>query len=238
MRQERAWVAVLACGMLMVAGSARSSDELSPQARSRAEQLAAKGNYRAAIEEYRRAVGETPNNAGLQNRLGVCYQMTGNLGAALKAYEKALKLNPGYAEVYNNVGTVQHSRRKYRKAVDAYRKALESKPSMATAHKNLGAAYLALGELDLGITAFQQALRLDPTAFDSGKGEAVGVSGLNPGLQDFMLAKIHARNGDAEAALACLKRAQDAGFRDIGKAAGDPDFKGLVEDARFVTLTR
>jgi tetratricopeptide (TPR) repeat protein len=231
-------VAVVTCGVLLSVGSARGSGRGEPAARPRAEQLAARGDYRGAIEEYRKAVSETPNDARLHNRLGVCYQKAEEFGAAQKEYQKALKLDPSFAEAYNNLGTVQHARRKYEKAVQSYGKAIEARPSLATAHKNLGTAYLALGRLDEASGAYQRALELDPSAFDPSREETVGVSGVDVGLQYFLLAKIHARSGDLESALAFLNRARKSGYRGFGAAAKDPDFKGLAQDARFVAVTR
>jgi Flp pilus assembly protein TadD len=238
MKRMRAGLAVVACGVLLGAGNAQGSGTGEPASRPRAEQLAAKGDYRGAIEEFRKAVSETPNDARLHNRLGVCYQKAGKLGAAEKEYQNALKLDPSFAEAYNNLGTVQHARRKYEKAVRSYRLAIEARPSLATAHKNIGTAYLALGRVDEGSAAYQRALELDPSAFDPGREEAVGVSGVDVGLQCFLLAKVHARGGDLESALAFLNRAREAGYRGFGAAAKDPDFKGLAQDARFVAVTR
>lgn len=237
MKQRTTWLAAAALGLLVGTGMAGAA-EIAPSSRDLAGVLSARGEYGSAIVEYRKALAEAPKDVVLHNRLGVCYQRSGQLGQARREYETALKLDPQYVEARNNLGTVFYVERKYGKAVEEFGRAIGVRPAFATGQKNLGAAYLALGKLDEAVTAFQEALKLDPTIFDAPDPGAVAVAGVNPGLHYYLVAKVCARGGQMENALAYLRKAHDNGYRDLDRAASDPDFKGLVHRPSFVALTR
>jgi tetratricopeptide (TPR) repeat protein len=236
MKHGTIWLVGAALGLLVVPGGARAA-EVATGPRTTADVLSARGEYSAAIVEYRLALAEAPKDATLHNRLAVCYQRADQLGQARKEYENALKLNPEYVEARNNLGTLYHVQRKYAKAAEEYAKALKLRPGFPTGHKNLGAAYLALGKVDEAIAAFQEALKLDPEIFDSTAGGAVSVAGVNPGLHYYLVAKVYARSGQLDNAMAYLLKAQENGYRGFAKAASDPDFKGLAQQPSFVALT-
>jgi hypothetical protein len=202
-------------------------------ARAMADLLAVKGEYEAAVVEYRRALEEAPNDASLHNRLGICYQKTGDLTLAQREYERALKINPGYLEARNNLATVFHVQQNYDRAIREYEKVLAAKPGFAMAQKNLGAAYLAIQRVDRALLAFQTAFKLDPTVFDPTRGGSVPGAGGDPGLLYFLVAKVNAANGQLEPALRFLAKAEASGFRDFDKVASDPDFKAVIRDPRY-----
>ncbi len=207
------------------------------QAVVRASAFAVRSNFGAAIDEYRKALEVFPNDAGLHNQLGICYQRQQSDGAARREYDRALELNPKYAEVWNNIGTLEQSRSRFRAAVRAYRKAIETKPALATAWKNLGNAYLALGQLAQAFEALQEAFRLDPTILES-QGTVVPAAGIEAATWYFYLAKLLAANGHKDAALDYLRRAQEAGFRDFRRVEEEKAFQALVKDPRYKDLAR
>jgi Flp pilus assembly protein TadD len=104
---------------------------------NRAEVLAARQVWDGAIDAYREAIAQSPNDPALRNRLGICYQHKGDAKAARAAYKKALDLRKDYPEAWNNLGTIDHARGKYKQAIAAYSQAIEAKPQDAVFHKNL-----------------------------------------------------------------------------------------------------
>jgi tetratricopeptide (TPR) repeat protein len=207
------------------------------QALVRATAFAVRGNFSAAIDEYRKALEMMPNDASLHNKLGICYQHQQKSDSARREYERALELNPKYAEVWNNIGTLEQSRNRIRPALRAYKKAIELKPALATAWKNLGSAYLALSQFEQAFEALQEAFRLDPTILES-QGAAVPAAGIDAATEYFYIAKLLASNGHLDAALDYLRRAKSAGFRDFDRVASDKAFHALVQDARYKELAR
>jgi tetratricopeptide (TPR) repeat protein len=195
----------------------------------------ARGRYAAAAEEYRKALAVQPDDPGVHNKLGICYQQLQNDVMARREYDRALALDPGYAEVWNNIGTLEHARKRFKPAVRAYKKAIETKPGLATPWKNLGNAYLALGQTEEAFEAYQEAFRLDPAVFET-QGPGIPAAGIDAAKQRYYLAKLLAASGRTDSALDSLRRAKEAGFRDCGRVLADPDFRAVVADPRFKEL--
>jgi tetratricopeptide (TPR) repeat protein len=206
-----------------------------PEARKRAELLAARQSWDDAIAAYREAIAAHPRDAALRNRLGICHQRKGDVRAARSAYRKALDLRRDYAEAWNNLGTLEHARRKYKQAISAYAKAIRLRPADAVFHRNLGAAWLARGDVARALEAWGEALRLDPAGLD---GDALGVPGAGVTLarQCFLYAKLLAARGDTARALEYLTKAHAAGFDDFARVEADRDFAAVVSDPRYAAL--
>lgn len=217
--------------MASAAGRVREAQ----QTVTRAAVLAARGNFTAAAEEYRKALAELPNDARVHNLLGVCYQRLQNDAMARREYDRALELNPAYAEGWNNIGTLEQSHRRFKQAVRAYRKAVEIKPAFPTGWKNLGSAHLAQGQIQEAFAAYQEAFRLDPTILES-QTPGVPSAGIDAATQNYYLAKMLATNGRKDAAIEFLRRAKEAGFRDFGRVESDPAFRAVVQDPRYKEL--
>ncbi len=198
----------------------------------RAEGLGARGRYAEAAEEYKKALAVQPLDAGVHNKLGICYQYLQNDAMAQREYERALELRSSYAEVWNNMGTLEQSRRRFKQAVRAYKKAIAIKPVFATAWKNIGHAYVALGRIQEAFEAYREAFRLDPGVLES---QAIGIpaTGVDVATQNYYLAKLLALNGQNDKAIELLRRAREAGFRDFARVESDPDFRTVVQDPRF-----
>ncbi len=198
----------------------------------RAEGLGARGRYAEAAEEYKKALAVQPLDAGVHNKLGICYQYLQNDAMAQREYERALELRSSYAEVWNNLGTLEQSRRRFKQAVRAYKKAIAIKPVFATAWKNIGHAYVALGRIQEAFEAYREAFRLDPGVLES---QAIGIpaTGVDVATQNYYLAKLLALNGQNDKAIELLRRAREAGFRDFARVESDPDFRTVVQDPRY-----
>jgi tetratricopeptide (TPR) repeat protein len=219
-------LAVLGCGLASLA--AAQSPPATPASR----------DLEAAIATYRARLATNPDDAVSHNKLGICYQRQGQQKLARKEYEKAARLDPAYAEPWNNLGTLEQGRRKYKKAVAHYRKAIELKADRPTFHRNLGTAWLAWGRLPLALEAFAEAVRLDPDHLSALEPGAFTDSGVAKAQLYFAYAKVFAARGDFESAFMWLARAREAGFRDFGRVARDPDFALVRSDPRYAGLSR
>jgi tetratricopeptide (TPR) repeat protein len=197
--------------------------------------LSARKSFDAALAEYRQALTLTPNDYSIHNKMGICYQRMTNLGAAKKEYEISRKLNPAFAEVVNNLGTVYYMSHSYKQAIKLYKKAADMKPELATPYCNMGAAFFEMRKFKNGFEAYQKAIALDPSILEHSAANGISVrtaAGVT-GLQYFYFAKLSAANGQIDQAFNYLTKAQEYGYKDFSKITQDPDFKALVEDARF-----
>ena len=176
-----------------------------------------------------------PQDATLQNRLGMCYQRAGDANAARAAYRRALELRKDYPAAWNNLGTLDHARGKYKAAISAYGRAIRLDARDAVYHKNLGSAWLARGDAGKALEAWTEALRLDSAAFEADAMKVPGA-GLDFARQCYLVAKVFAARGDVEHAIEYLTKAQAAGFTDFGRLERDRDFAAVLGDPRYAAL--
>ena len=203
----------------------------------RANEDVARGGYRSALTGYLRALPVQRNDPVIHNKLGICYQNLGERVSARAAYARALELDGGYAEAWNNMGTLDQMEQRFGRAVESYRKAISLKPGVANFWKNLGSGYLSQGRETQALEAYREAFRLDPNIFER-QPVAVDAAGVNAVAHSYLMAKVLAASGQSDGALAYLRRARDAGFRDFAKVERDPDFRTLVSDPRYEALRR
>jgi tetratricopeptide (TPR) repeat protein len=206
-----------------------------PDVLARAEIMVARQSWPDAIAAYREAIAAQPDDAGLHNRLGMCYQRAGDTKAARKEYRRAIDLKKDYGAAWNNLGTLDHARGKYKQAISAYGRAIKIDPKDAVFYKNLGGAWLERGDVEKALEAWTEALRLDPVALDSDAVKVPG-GGLTLARQYYLYAKLLAARGDVERALEFLTKAHAAGFNDFAKVEGDRDFATIVVDPRYAAL--
>jgi tetratricopeptide (TPR) repeat protein len=205
-----------------------------------ADTLAARKAFDLAIPEYRKALTLSPNDYAIHNKLGICYQRMLNLGSARKEFETTMKLNPKFAEAVNNLGTVNYMDKNYKLAIKQYKKALTIKPELAAAYCNMGSVYFDLQKYKEGTEAYKKAIALNPSILEHSMANGITVRTLNSasGFQYYLFAKICAASGMKDQALIYLAKAQEYGFKDFGKITKDPDFKAVVEDARYEEIVK
>ncbi len=61
-------------------------------------------DWKAATEDFRRAVENNPGNANAQNLLAYSYRTSGNLDMAFKHYDEALRLDPNRRGAHEYLG--------------------------------------------------------------------------------------------------------------------------------------
>lgn len=131
-----------------------------------AEWLINRGETRAAIVQYRKALEVDPKLRGVHYELGEAILQDSRQAPALDAAEKefraALAGNPADARAEYRLGTICSLRRNYQAAVDHYTRALAIDPDDAYIHQGLGAAWIKLGEPQKAMEQLLAATRLDP----------------------------------------------------------------------------
>lgn len=144
-----------------------------------AEELAKKGEYEAALKEWRKILEMQPDDAHALNNYGQTLARAGRTDEAIAEMRKALAVRPEYAEAENNLGFVLASTGRANEAVEHYRAAISDKPGYAEAHLNLGRALATLGRVDDALAEYGQALAINPEY-----AEAENASGLALAQQD------------------------------------------------------
>jgi Flp pilus assembly protein TadD len=117
-----------------------------------------KGQYRAAQEEYERAVKLDQYNPRYLNNLGYSCFLAGDHKGAIKWYKKALKITPDDRRLHNNIGLAYGRRGEYSNAREHFLRSVGE----VGAQLNLGYVYSQQGRYEEAIKEYESALRTQP----------------------------------------------------------------------------
>jgi tetratricopeptide (TPR) repeat protein len=204
-----------------------------------ADRLRAEKLYLDALDYYRAALAKKANDACLLNKIGITELMMQRYREARKSFERAIRSDHDFANAYNNLGVVFYEGKKYGAAVKQYQKAIAKDANSASFFSNLGAAYFSKRDFDPAVAAYQHALELDPEVF--GRTSRAGVQAQLPSPEDrarydYTVAKLYAKMGFSEQSLEYLRRAMEAGYKDLKNVYKDVDFAELRKNPRFTEL--
>lgn len=119
------------------------------------------GRYEDAIEEYRKAIGLSPNYAKAYNNLGLALEGVGLHEGAYEAYATAAEKDHSLASARNNLGALVWRKGDREEAARWFREALERDPWLKEAHYNLASVLLELGDIESAEHHFTQAVVSD-----------------------------------------------------------------------------
>jgi tetratricopeptide (TPR) repeat protein len=204
-----------------------------------ADKLRADKLYLDALDYYHAALAKKPHDASLWNKVGITELMMQRYNEAKKSFERAIKSDHEFANAYNNLGVVLYESKKYGAAVKQYEKAIARDSSSASFFSNLGAAYFSKREFDPAVAAYQHALEIDPEVFM--RTSRTGVQAQLPSPEDrarynYTVAKLYAKMGLSDQSLEYLKKAIEAGYKDLKNVYKDAEFAELRKSPRFTEL--
>lgn len=199
----------------------------------------ARKDYDHAIQYFQEAVRRDKKSAKLRNKLGLAELQAGQTEQARYDFEKAAKLNPKFADAQNNVGAVYFMQNKLGPAAKYFKKAVALEETRASFHVNLGAAWFGQKKFERAVGEYARALELDPLVLE--EHAKAGVTAQIASPEDhakfyYMLAKIHAKRGDVDNCLLCLKKAKENGYRDLANVYKEEEFSKVWSDARLAQV--
>ena len=205
----------------------------------RGDELRSEKLYLDALDYYRAALAQKPNDASLDNRIGIVELLMEHWKDARKAFNRATKADRTFADAYNNLGVVDYEQKKYGAAIKQYENAIRLRDDMASYYSNLGAAYFSKKDFEDASVAYAHALQLDPDIFEHSS--RMGVSARLPSPEDrahfdYEMAKLYAKAGINDRSLEHLRRAMEEGYKGIEDVYKDKEFTELRKDPRFVQL--
>lgn len=131
-----------------------------------AELLHEQGQVEPAIAEYKLAIAEEPQMAGLRYALGSLYWENRRLDEAKNELEEELKLTSNDPGVHFLLGDIYLQQQQLALAQEHLARALEIKPELVEAQVDLAKLYRFQGHSDLAVEKFQQIARVDPDRSD------------------------------------------------------------------------
>lgn len=115
-----------------------------------------KSHYRAAQDEYKKALKIEPNNARFLNNTGYSYYLSRDYGNSIKHYNRGLKITPNDRRMHNNIGLAYGRKGDYDKARQHFTIAVGE----VGANLNLGYIYSQEGKYDEAIKYYEIALKM------------------------------------------------------------------------------
>jgi len=218
--KKLALVALTLCALLP--GAARGQDkaaDAAAQQNARGAALIKEGKFEEAAAELQKAAEASPKSAVIQSNLAYAYDKQGRIEEAVAAYRKALELDPKNVIVRNNLANLYSKQGLYDDATRELEDVVQRDPGNATAKANLENALKGKQHKDLAASATQaaDAKPTDPQAA-------------------YNAARVYARMGDADQALAWLNKALDLGYDQFDYLSLDPSLTSLKKDPRFLKL--
>ena len=147
-----------------------------------------KGQYEAAIPEWRELLQMNPDDYRIHNNIGLALAETRQFEEAIIEDEKALEIYPYAAETHCNLGLVLATKGRLEEARAEFEKAVKMNPTMPEAYYNLGVTLASQGRLDQAIPHFEKAVEINPSSAEAQYDFAIALASrgdLDQALQHF-----------------------------------------------------
>jgi predicted AlkP superfamily phosphohydrolase/phosphomutase/Flp pilus assembly protein TadD len=120
------------------------------------------GEYRKAIENYKKAIALRPTFYNAYNNLATCYGELKMYPEAIDALEKCIKLKPDDYFAMSNLAVIMMNTGKPEDALRFAKQAVDTEPAYANGHVTYGAMLAMTKHYDEAEKQFNEALRLEP----------------------------------------------------------------------------
>lgn len=217
-----------------------------------AAELVNKGEYAAAIPEWKKALEMQPDDVSAHFNYGETLMRAGQVKDGMAQLEESIRLNPQFAEAHNNLGVALGQLGRTQESEKHLQLAIDENPEYAEAHLNLGMELMVENRIPIAEREFRRALELKPDLTDAqinlgqalmAEGNLDGASGAfqetiakNPEMASGYLAlgKLKAVRNDAAGAIPQFEMAlqKDPANVDAERSLGNVLLTtGRVDDA-------
>jgi tetratricopeptide (TPR) repeat protein len=125
--------------------------------------LRERGQYREAVNHFRRAVELKPDFIWAWVNMANIYTLGQDYRSAIPTFQRVLELDPNLAVAHNNLGCAYYNMGEVDSARAHYATALKLNSSYGEAWNNVGVALYESGHLDSAVTFFYHAIKNSPT---------------------------------------------------------------------------
>ncbi len=120
------------------------------------------GDYRAAVQHFRRGVELAPDNVSLRYNLARALTLTGDDAGAKAAFEETIRRAPKDLDARLKLGELLGRSGQYQAALEQYSQALAIDPRAAEARFGYAGALVGLGRVREAIDSLSESVRLYP----------------------------------------------------------------------------
>lgn len=124
------------------------------------------GEYKEAVESFKKAIAVKPDQFVAYYSLGVSYEALNMFKDAMEAYKRAITLKPDTENqgreilAYYNLGNIHAAAGQHKEAVEVYQQVIQRHPNLWMVNYNMGLSQAALGQQKEAIGAFNTAINL------------------------------------------------------------------------------
>ena len=173
------------------------------------------GDFRAAVESFRRAVALAPKNPSLHHKLGTALSLAGDPVGAVEAFQEAVRLSPDFSQAHYSLGVLAAARGRHGEAVERLSTAVRYQPDYIEARLQLADALRQVGQMERSLGQYRDVLAIDPRVSDARFGYAMTLVALRryPEARDSLResVRLHPDQPRFAEELAKLDRAVPAG---------------------------
>lgn len=123
-----------------------------------------RGSYKAAIENYDKALALNKNLATAYFGKGKAYYKERKYNEALSAYNDAIQKDPNYADAYLEIGKILYFADKFDEAATAFKKFSTLKPGSQEGNSYYAKTLYAQGRFDDALKILNEVLKIDPNS--------------------------------------------------------------------------
>jgi tetratricopeptide (TPR) repeat protein len=124
----------------------------------------ARGDFTAAIADYRQILASSRGLAPAYNNLGLIYYQLHEYDRAIKVLQQGLQIDPAMSGSWVLLGSSQLATRRYQDAVKSLKTALRRRPNDEQALLLLAHAQLHLGDQNGAVTTLDQLTKISPNS--------------------------------------------------------------------------
>lgn len=121
-----------------------------------------RGEYREALEHFKKAVMLNPTDEKFHKNLGKIYFYLKMYDRAVQKYKDSIKIDKSNYRIYNDLGLVYFQQKKYTEAIKYYAESIRINPGFADAHNNTAAAYYSMQEYSKALAGYKKAVNIQP----------------------------------------------------------------------------
>ncbi|MFT5768248.1 MAG: adenylate cyclase [Lysobacterales bacterium] len=207
-----------------------------------------KFDFKAGVEDYRRALQLNPGNAYLIAANGTGDRVMGRLDGSVRHYQAALERDPLMVEIQLFLGITYEALGRLEDAESIYRKGLSINPQMAGAQARLARLLIEKGNLSEALAVANQessiVYRLTSQAMahhalgDSEKSQSALDELINDHAMHaaFQVAEVYGFRGEADKTFEWLEHSYSIHDSGLSSILADTAFRGLTTDPRWETF--